>query len=273
LSAAAQADFERNQREYSGYWTFRLRRRFSYSTQTKLKRFRHFAKQTGLLDLKDLSVFDQGFGLGRMLLMFQPSCSIAGTELSLEAVERAKEEAAQKGFKNIDFQVYTPGMNYPERWHGSFDLVISSHVLEHLQKPASALCELVSLLKPEGRALLIVPVNEKQGDDLNHFSCFTEQSFLGLVRDARLIPLMVCSCDKLWDVLAPFAARQQRNPAWWLRPLSIMLNLTTGLLPHWALRLSDEILGICGCKDRQCFVFCSRDYPPRAARNYGKGEG
>lgn len=45
----------------------------------------------------------------------------------------------------------------PAAHHGSFDLIIASHVLEHIPNPLAFILSLVTLLKPDGRIALALP--------------------------------------------------------------------------------------------------------------------
>ena len=61
---SSSADYQHNRQEYDTYWSSRWRRYWTYSNQTKLRRFRYLMREYGLLERDGLSVFDMGFGLG-----------------------------------------------------------------------------------------------------------------------------------------------------------------------------------------------------------------
>jgi SAM-dependent methyltransferase len=249
-------DAARNIIIYSSHWRSRWRRRHNYSSQTKAKRFRWLIGRSGLIRSETGAVFDQGFGMGLMLFSFPKSCRIAGLELDAEGVERTRLEAKQRGFTNIDLRKYMPGSEYAAEWDNSFDVVISSHVLEHMLDPRAGLEVLRRLLKPKGRLCLVVPINESPGEDLNHFSHFTETSFLELLRQCNLEPTSTMACDRLWHLLAPISYRQQRKPGPVIRLVSMAANLATVFLPVGILRMIDVVLGKTRCPNRQFFVIC-----------------
>jgi hypothetical protein len=64
LRKDGREDLVRNLSQYESHWRSRFRKTWNYSSQGKLRRFRHLMRETGLLSRKNLSVFDQGFGLG-----------------------------------------------------------------------------------------------------------------------------------------------------------------------------------------------------------------
>ncbi len=244
------ADYQRNRQEYDSFWSSRWRRYWTYSTQTKLRRFRHLMDRHDLLNRDGLAVFDMGFGLGAMLFAFRPSCRLAGVELSPTTVLQA-QAIAQRRRQTADFRTLAPGENYPIEWLGAFDVVISSHVLEHIHEPRPVLLSLMKLLRPHGVACIVVPINEKPGDDLNHFHCFTEHSFRQMLEDENLEIISIQCCDRLYRLMMPIARRRQKGPCIWARIASIILNAVLAPLPYFGLCMADKIMS---CPPTQCFA-------------------
>lgn len=65
-------------------------------------------------------------------------------------------ETADLAQADVDHKVDIANTKLPD---ASYDVVIASHVLEHVPDDRAAMRELFRLLKPGGRALLMVPVN------------------------------------------------------------------------------------------------------------------
>jgi glycosyltransferase involved in cell wall biosynthesis len=256
--AGAPGDYARNLGEYGSFWSQRWRRRHTYSHQSKLKRFRALAARAGLLGRQNLSVFDQGFGMGDMLFCFAGSSALCGTELSASAAASAAEEAARRGYRGVDFRVYSPGSAYPDEWAGRFDVVLSSHVLEHMSDVTGAIADLARLLKAGGTAFVVVPINERPGEDLNHFQVFTPEGIRGRLEAAGLEVVACEESDRLWHVISPTGYKLQRRRSVPLRCLSILENALFSPLPHWALRAVDGVLGAFNVPPRQCFVWCRK---------------
>lgn len=248
------SSIERNRDVYESHWRARFRRKWNYSSQTKVRRFARLMGRMGWLERRGMRVFDCGFGLGLMLFCFDRSAFLAGVELSESAVEAARVEAGRKGYRGVDFRVLEVGGGYPVEWKGSFDVVVCSHVLEHLEEPGVALRRLIELVREGGIAVLAVPINEKPGEDLNHFSHFTAGTFVELVKGSGLEVIQMEECDRLWDVIAPLGYRLQRRRTVILRLASLAVNACTGILPWWALRGVDDLLGWMGFRNRQVFV-------------------
>lgn len=257
-AAGAPGDYARNLGEYGAYWSQRWRRRNTYSHQSKLRRFRALLRRSSLAGRENLFVFEQGFGMGDMLFCFPRSSTICGTELSSSAVESAARVARRRKYHAVDFRVYVPGAGYPAEWAGRFDVLISSHVLEHMSDVKGALAELVRLLKAGGTALVVVPINERPGEDLNHFQVFTPGEICGHLDAAGLEPVRCEESDRLWHLLSPAGYRLQRRHSIPLRCLSIAENALFSPLPHWMLRGIDGLLGALNVPPRQCFVLCRR---------------
>jgi 2-polyprenyl-3-methyl-5-hydroxy-6-metoxy-1,4-benzoquinol methylase len=247
-------DLARNQKEYESHWRSRFRRTWTYSTQGKVRRFRALMRKHKLLERKGVAVFDHGFGLGLMLFCFNRTARIAGVELSGSAVAAAKERAQRLGFAEIDLRAHDAGAPLPSEWRENFDLVISSHVLEHCQNPDLALRDLVTLVKPGGAVCLIVPINEAPGEDMNHFSWFTPGSLLEMALEVGLNRIETFTCDRLYDVITPLSFARQRGDTILLRSVSIAFNALTAMVPYGLLKVADRMLRVFGYRERQCFL-------------------
>lgn len=259
-STRSITDYEHNSSAFGGYWSgaARQRRRLAYSAQTKIRRFRQMLRARGLAGRQGLSVFDQGFGAGDMLFAFPPGNTLAGVELSPVDVETARREAEQLGYQAVDLRPFEPGRPLPAEWLGRFDVLVSSHVLEHIKEPQPVLRELTTLLKPGGVACIIVPINERVGEDENHFHWFTEASFRAMLEESGLVVEEMHAVDRLWRVLCPVFYLRQRHPRSLWRVLAIIQNALTSPLPAWALTALDRLLALVGVHPRQCFAWCRR---------------
>lgn len=188
-------------------------------------------------------IFDHGFGLGLMLFCFPRQCFLAGYELSESAVRLARAAAQALGFQSTDLRVFHSGEVVPAQWAHSFDLVISSHVLEHIADPGAALKQLALLIKAGGHICIIVPINEKPGEDQNHYSHFTAGSILKMLSDEGLEVTDSASVDRLYWLIKPLSMARQRKDTWQLMVMSKIVNGCLSPIPNWMLRIIDSILG------------------------------
>ncbi|MEN8184498.1 MAG: class I SAM-dependent methyltransferase [Myxococcota bacterium] len=108
---------------------------------------------------RDRQVVDLGCGTG------YGSAELSDAGARMVAVDRVPPDSAHRreglGFVRADLS------GVPFR-AGSFDLVVSFQVLEHLEDPAAYLDDLALLLRPEGTALLTTP-NLLQSERENPF--------------------------------------------------------------------------------------------------------
>jgi SAM-dependent methyltransferase len=88
-------------------------------------------------------VFEFGVGLGKNIALLEHK---SGYDIS----EFARTFSAQHGI-----QVFSDMGAVPD---GKFDVVLSSHVLEHVDSPLDNLRLLATKLKPGGKLILVVPV-------------------------------------------------------------------------------------------------------------------
>lgn len=77
----------------------------------------------------------------------------------------------------------------PSAWDGSFDLVTAHFVLEHVADPIRMLCDVARMLRPDGKAFLLVPDTIANPGDLvvvDHVNHFTECSLRRALAGAGL---------------------------------------------------------------------------------------
>jgi SAM-dependent methyltransferase len=97
-------------------------------------------------------VLDFGCGAGEGTAAMAPhAASILGVDVAAEAIEHAREQNAGP---NIGFETVGDAVPRPD---GSFDVVCSFQVLEHVADPDAYLAEARRLLRPGGVLLLATP--------------------------------------------------------------------------------------------------------------------
>ncbi len=99
-------------------------------------------------------VADLGCGTGTLsVLLAAEGYDVHGVDLSPEMIGRARTKAAGDADLSLAFTI--GDASQPELPAGSFDVVLSRHVLWALPDPATGLQRWCDLLKPDGRLLLI----------------------------------------------------------------------------------------------------------------------
>jgi SAM-dependent methyltransferase len=105
--------------------------------------------------------------------------NLAGIDLSRDAIARCQS----RGLQNTSV-MNAEAPTFPD---ASFDLLIASDILEHLEHPQPALENWRRLLKPRGTLLVMVPAFMwlwSQHDQVNHH--FRRYTRAGLVSDLRI---------------------------------------------------------------------------------------
>lgn len=109
-------------------------------------------------------VLEAGCGIGAQTVILaknNPEAEITSIDISPESLEKARENVARNGFKNVRFlQANIFSLLFEAE---SFDHIFVCFVLEHLQNPEEALKSLKKVLKPGGMLTVI------EGD---HGSCY-----------------------------------------------------------------------------------------------------
>jgi methionine biosynthesis protein MetW len=129
---------------YANYWTDPVTWR---SPETDVE----VARLLRPLPLAESDVIDYGCGDGRRIgtWLSHAARSYVGVDVSEPAVEMAREQG-------LKAQVIAAERPLPFA-DGSFDLAVSSEVLEHLFEPQLALAELFRVLRPGGIVFVTVP--------------------------------------------------------------------------------------------------------------------
>lgn len=101
--------------------------------------------------LPDMNICDIGCGPGSItidLAKLVPGGQVIGLDMGHDVVEKARSVAAERGIKNVRFQVAdVHALDFPDH---TFDVVHCHQVLQHLADPVSALREWRRITKPGG---------------------------------------------------------------------------------------------------------------------------
>jgi SAM-dependent methyltransferase len=206
-------------------------------------------------------VLDIGFASGDLLATFPSSCSIWGVDVSASAVDRAQRSPRLSAFAEARFSL----VRESEPWQlpaGPFDLVLSSHTLEHVWDDVRVLQAAYQRLAPGGTLAVFVPLEEPDYI-LFHLRNYSLQSISERVRAAGFELQHVEGSfyvnGHIWKILT---IPSRRN---WpvFKPLVDGLRMfTLGILPYRVLRLCDEVLFRLGVGARQALVIARKPELP-----------
>lgn len=124
----------------------------------------HLCKQAGI-PLEGQDIFDYGFGAGTFFRYCPRNSRLYGVEIDPHNVSAVREMLEGRNYKALDLQPIDL-----ERWAEhpllarQYDVILCSHVLEHLPDPISFLKTLRRCLSPSGVFIALVPINERKLD-------------------------------------------------------------------------------------------------------------
>lgn len=224
---------------YDGYyrkpwWWFRLR----YDTQVKRKTVLHLYRQTGK-PVKHLRILEIGFGSGEVLFSFPNDCELYGVEISPSAIEVARQRAKQKNYARYEFSLSeTEELAFEE---GSFDLVVASHVIEHVPDDAKFLKEVRRVLRQDGVAIILIPINE-EFDDPRHLHRYTAVGFLKLIEEHGFKSPFHLENELLYNLVRKFYLEDKDRMGLMGKLIAGCFNVPTALLPFPILTWLDRLL-------------------------------
>ncbi len=184
--AYAEVSFAR----YSQYW-------WSNRFYARLAR-RHGPRRGRLLEV--------GCGLGHLLTWLVDCYQVVGVDINDWALKQARQNVPQGGFCLLSAEDLGA---FPT---ASFQVVISKHVVEHLENPERSIAEMSRVLSPGGILLMATPnldslMRSRKKDrwvgykDPTHISLRTPGEWIACLRSVELEPKKVFS-DGFWD--APY---------------------------------------------------------------------
>jgi SAM-dependent methyltransferase len=209
------------------------------------------------VNLRSKSVLDFGFGSGDLLASFPHDCAIHGAEISNSAIESALQDPRFRTYAESRFsRVYEEA---PESLpSGPFDIIIASHVLEHVTDDRAWVRALRNRLRPGGLLVVFLPV-EEPGYNPDHVRVYDVGASVELLNRAGLRVIYAEGGlhlnGHLWKVLS-YPSRR-RWPV--LGDVVNTLRLASqAIIPYPATRHIERLAASLGCGPRQAFVIGKR---------------
>jgi SAM-dependent methyltransferase len=117
--------------------------------------FRHFRGRLSPDELAGQRLLDVGCGYGgRTVYYGECGATVHGIEIYDETVRRCEALARRKGSDATFSMAFAEELPFDD---GSFDVVLSYDVLEHVDDPARAIAEMTRVLRPGGTFLAVFP--------------------------------------------------------------------------------------------------------------------
>ena len=216
-------------------WWFKYR----YDTQYKMKSAINALKNIGF-DHKGKKIFEFGFGSGELITTFIGADFISGTEISKFSVFLSNNRADKLKFRRHDFQVITDTNNYLT-YEGTFDLVIASHVIEHIEDTQNFIAQVFQLLDKEGITVIQAPINERY-DDPKHFHKFSTLNLKQLFTENGFSIIYSNEDDFLFNIVEKIYQRNSlQNWNFLDNIIRMVFNLFFSSLSFSTLRFAEKI--------------------------------
>jgi len=164
-------------------------------------------------------LLDIGCGAGDNAVLVKarhPKCDVFGITHSAAEAELAKEHMAQCWVFDIEKELPA------DLDHQSFDVLIFSHVLEHLRDPAVVLARFLQLLRRGGQVLIAVPNVLSWPMRYKFLLGYFEYESAGVLDDTHLRFFTYFTADqyllsKSPDLKVSTKLASGSVPLWWLR--------------------------------------------------------
>lgn len=185
----------------------------------------------GFLTLEGANVLDFSCGAGTFLRNCPPSARLHGTEIDHVNVDDVSNALISRGV-TADLRVCESSADLPNIWpNKTFDVILLSHVLEHVDGPTAMLADLSAMLSPSGKIICLVPINERNQDP-KHITAFDRASLTATASAAGLKSIALTEDDPwLYWIIGHFYGESR------LRRFFVQLTtLTFGTLtcvPGW----------------------------------------
>lgn len=198
-----------------------------------------------MIEVESGTVLDVGCGAGdnaRLIRKMYPYLGVIG-------VTHSAEEAAVTGDVMESCWVADIEHEIPSGrgWGEKFDVLLFSHVLEHLRDPAEVVARLVPLLRPGGQVLIAVPNILSWRMRLRFLTGDFEYESAGVLDDTHLRFFTFFTARKYLLARTPSLTvlREEAEgsvPLWWLRR-KLLPSRLTAKIDQWGCRHWPNLFG------------------------------
>jgi SAM-dependent methyltransferase len=202
-----------------------------------------------LRDVRNKKILEIGFGWGLNLIALAKNNRVYGLEISQSAINFVTRMTKRKGLTNVHLDFYQGTGVFP--YQEEFDIVISSHVLEHVPNDDEFLKQNYDLLKPQGLMVLQIPIRQdvNYNQDPNHAREYTEESITTKLRSMGFRIVTIINSGYSISYFDKSANRAIR----------VLIKSFFLLLPYkWFLRFEGRVFGGRYVPTQSLFV-CAKD--------------
>jgi len=178
----------------------------SFWISTKILRFGKYENKSIIKFAaadENSNVLDYGCNTGRHASFVKRAygCNIMGADINTAAIAACKS-------KGIAAELISP--KFFEKYKSSFDIIINSHVLEHVDHPKDLLVNIRGMLKDKGTFVIAIPQERIRGDitilqilyfllrlkfENPHKHKFSKNELYSLLEEAGFVPQDFVFCN------------------------------------------------------------------------------
>jgi SAM-dependent methyltransferase len=182
-----------------------------------------------------IRVLEYGCGVGvfaNAVKVAMPQWEVHGCDISPVAISRARERCPA-----VEFHLLTK--NGPAPPLGSFDLIFSHHVLEHVDDVSKTVAHMTQLLKPGGKMLHVAPCSNPDSleyrlsqlstgvdssgclfcDDSSHARRLSSGELAAVCREHGLVPQEAFFANQYWGGIDYLTGTYHSILLGWLNPM------------------------------------------------------
>lgn len=246
-------DIHEINKEYSGkFWAKRLSMKFFlYTEKIHYYYLIKFLKGLGGY-YKNRKLVDIGIGDGKYLISITKKYKFdsVGLDISPEVISLYNKKISNMNIHSKGFLLKPSTKKLPFK-SKSVDLIICSHVLEHVPNDKILLKEIFRMLNPGGMVYFNVPINEEKLKIPNHIRKYSSRKFTGLLKKSGFKILQNFESDYYSLIISSLGIKKNIFSTVIKRFLIIILSF----LP---ISISNSGLNLLKLKNSQFTVFASR---------------
>jgi 2-polyprenyl-3-methyl-5-hydroxy-6-metoxy-1,4-benzoquinol methylase len=213
------------------------------------------------ISLHGKEIFDYGFGAGTFFRYCPPNCRIFGVEIDALNVRSVQAMLSERGLQSLDLRSIDL-----ENWAShpllakKYDVILCSHVLEHLADPVGFLTIMRCCLKPAGVFIGLVPLNERKMD-IHHVQLVDRQKIDSWVEQSGFAVRTYREGDPWFYWVQPMLSSEKGLPRMLAQGLSLAIGLPATVLgPKWWARVSRLFGALSGSLPTQAgFVLAQKE--------------
>jgi 2-polyprenyl-3-methyl-5-hydroxy-6-metoxy-1,4-benzoquinol methylase len=234
----------------------------AYMRMSKVLLIQQILHKAGI-DLAGKSLFDYGFGAGTFFRYCPLNTRLFGIEMDPVTVEQVGRMLAGRGHPEVTLAPIDP-----EHWathpllQKSYDVVLCSHVLEHLPDPVHFLRRLKECLKPDGALVVLLPLNERRSNP-HHVHTVDRGKIVDWLEASALRMICYQEADPWTYWIQPLYTHDSRPGDRFVRILAQVFSLGLGIpstlagYRMWE-HLSKPFGGLTRSKPTQAAFVCNR---------------